>query len=304
MKRKKISIIIPFNDIDTFHGGSRNGLKSRYSYFIQFLMLYESITNNWKRVSFNYDIIIIHSVPFNNIQQQIIDSIDIECRLVKGPDHPLKIRPQAYIMDTDCDYRLILDVDMLALREPQFEFTTEIQAMYGGNKYNKKQWEEICRYIGHPMPKQPILKLSNGSYGNWGFLEHFIYQTTCTRTRLFPYFNNGAILLKNSLSHNIGETWLRYRELYTKFVYEKQSIDIDLDGQDVIGLAISSVTKNWAALPCGFNFIIQEKFILGKILTILRRKPSLIHYINAENSIYYCKIIEDYRDIVQDKYNI
>ncbi len=300
---KKVAIIMPFNDLGEIHGGSRNGIKGQISYFDQFLMLAESIMDNWPRRNFKYRIIALHSLPFSEEKKTILEQINVEVVKADYDEHPVKIRPAAYTMDFDCDFRLILDVDMIALKEPNFDFSKDVLSMYGGNKYNKRQWQDICQFLGCRTPDFFSLKLKPGHYDGWLFLEHYLYQAGWLRGRVFPYFNNGAVLIKNELAAKVGSVWLDYRRSYTQYIEKTRGADIDLEGQDVIGLAINQVTDNWSTLPKGCNYILQEKFYLGRrLIAANTRDVSLLHYITVNKGNHYYRTVQNYHDKIRSKY--
>lgn len=303
MRLNKLAIILPFNDLGDFPGGSRIGIKGQISYFDQFLMLVESIIENWKGENFQYRIIALHSLPFSKEKKAILNQIDLEVVKADYDEHPLKIRPAAYSMNFDCDFRLILDVDMIALKEPEFDFTKDALATYGGNKYNKRQWREICKVLGCKFPEFLSLKIKSGRYGEWRFLEHYLYQTGWIKGKAFPFFNNGAILVKNELAPELSSVWLDYRRLYTQYIKETCGANIDLEGQDVIGLAINQVTNNWSTLPKGCNYILQEKFYTGRrLIAATPEEVSLFHYINLNEGNQYYKLVQDYYNMIRLKY--
>jgi hypothetical protein len=300
---KKVAVILPFNDVETMSGGSRNGIKSKISYFNQFLMLYESIQENWHNEHFEHQLIVLHSMPFNKKKKAILDRLNVEIVTSEYQEHPLKIRPGAYIMDFDCDFRLILDVDMIALKEPVFDFKVSAQAVYGGNKYNKNQWQNICRYLGCKVPSFLSMKLKKGRYQRWGILEHYLYHAGWLRWKIFPFFNNGAVLIKNELAPKLGDVWLEFRRSYTKYVQATQGIDIDQEGQDVIGLAINDSLYSWSTLPRGFNYAVNDSFPLGRLMNKnTRNGVSMLHYINVGKGTYCYDLVERYYKKVINKY--
>jgi hypothetical protein len=300
-----ISIVIPLNELKSFNGGSLNGVKSEINYFIQFLMLYESINQNWKKTSFDYNFYLIHSIPFSDKNQEILDKLDIKQVYTQYKRHKTKIRPICYELEIDCDFRLVLDVDMLALSEPNFDFNKDFQAMYGGNKYNKSQWRKISKYLKCDMPNESVRIFKKGIYNKWTFKEHYLYQIGVTKKKKFPFFNNGAILVKNNFSYDFSCLWDDYRASYTEFVKKEFNINIDLEGQDVVGLAINQLTQNWGVFEPGFNFIIQDKFDEGeKLVRNFKKQVSLLHYIHAtKTNKYYPIIKEHYNRVVKKYYN-
>lgn len=208
-----------------------------------------------------------------------------------------------YSVPIDCDFRLVLDVDMYAMSEPNFNFSKDALAVYGGNKYTKEQWQSICGYLGAEMPKQRILNQEAGTYKSWRFTEHFLYQTGKFRKRKFPYFNNGAILIRNGVSQQFVQLWEQYRTKYSAYVKKQFDIDIDLEGQDVVGLAIANTTSNWSHFPKGFNLVIQERFDIGKKLVhVFKGTLSLLHYIQMTNKNKHYALIKDMHGRVRQKY--
>lgn len=302
-EKKVIAIVIALNDLDLFHGGSRNGLKSEISYFDQFLMLYDSIQKNWKKEYFDYYFVLIHSKPFKEEKQQILDKLNLNVLKVDYPFHEVKIRPMCYSIPLECDFRLVLDVDMLAFKEPNFDFSFDAQAMYGGNKYNKKQWNEICETLSCNYPKFSIKKWKPGKYNEWIFHEHYVYQSGKKKKKMFPYFNNGAILINNNLSSHFSEVWDEMRKKYTFYVKEKFNLDIDLEGQDVVGLAINQVTSNWNIFMQGMNFILNDSFPLGiKLNKDYKGDLYLLHYINIKIDNPYFDVLNKQYQLIKIKY--
>lgn len=302
-KKPLISIIIAFNDLKSFHGGSKNGIKEKIDYFNQFLMLYESVNENWGRNNFNYNFYVVHSIPFSDDRLKILESLNLNIVLVNYDKHKTKIRPMCYKIPIECDYRLVLDTDMIALKEPNFNFKYDALALYGGNKYNKSQWKKICQILGCQMPKKKVRIFRKGKYNEWSIKEHYLYHMGKIKDEKFPHFNNGAILIKNDLTPKFVNYWENYRRLYTEYVKKEFNMDIDLEGQDVVGLAINQSTNNWSLFEKGFNFAIQEKLIEGKkLINEYSNIPSLLHYINvtSENKYYdqinffYEKILKKY----------
>jgi hypothetical protein len=301
--RPLISIVIALNEIKDFHGGSLNGIKSEIDYFTQFLMLYESINENWCEADFDFNFYLVHSIPFSDKSQKILDKIDVAQVLTDYSLHKTKIRPVCYSLQIECDFRLVLDVDMLALGVPKFDLTKDFLAMYGGNKYNWFQWKRICSFLDCKMPVQRVRFFGKGKYNYWSFKEHHCYQLGLSTVKKFPYFNNGAVLISNKISHDFSIRWDDFRISYTTYVKREFNIDCDMEGQDVVGLAINDITENWGIFNTGINFILQDKFVEGKVMVNqYEQQPSLIHYINASIDNPYFQLIKDYQTKVILKY--
>ena len=301
-----IAIIITVNDIENFHGGSKEGIKRRISYFDQFLILYQSIKEKWISNHFSYKMYLLHSIEFSNKKREILRSIDVKTILVNYPQHTTKIRPMAYYQDIECDFRLVLDVDMLAMGNPTFNFNCDFQAMYGGNKYNEEQWFEICRYLDCNFPNYPILKKEKGNYKSWSVEEITLYQKGKINERLFPYFNNGAILIKNAISIDFVKKWEVSRELFTKYVKENFNLEIDMEGQDIVGIVLNNTSSNWMPFEIGFNYPLQESFSNSKsLLDVKNESLSLVHYINIKDNFRCSNIIyKKYLKVQRQYYGI
>lgn len=305
----KIIIITPFNDIKSIEGGSRSSIKKEISYFDQFLILFESVNENWKDSDFEFSFLVIHSVPFSRRKQRIIDSLEnVDVRLLTYEHHETKIRPLAYSLDLECDYRLILDVDMYAVSVPNFNFSVDAQAMYGSNKYNDAEWGEVCDFIGSKKPIQKNLRTDPGHIENWSGLEHFKYHLGELSEKVFPYFNNGAVLIKNSKSSQLESVWEDYKLKYVEYLYTVKGVSHQISvGQDVIGIAIDNIVDDWIPFEKGFNIIIQQSFPKG--MEMIENFPfnevKLFHYINVpKGSIYENVVLKKYKEIRKKYYTL
>ena len=296
-----VALMFALNDIDYFHGGSRSGIKAEISYLTQFLMLRESIRRSWLGAGFSFDFHILHSIDFDTQKTAMLTQMeDVTLTRAKYRGHPLKVRPACYTTPVDCDYKLILDVDMLAIGIPDFDFKKDVQAAYGGNKYNEKQWQEICKHLDCPMPQHAILQTDDGHYHNWNFQEPRLMHEGKLAQRLFPYFNNGAVLIKNEIAPTVGELWDQYRIAYSDFIQERQGINIDLEGQDVIGLAVNALSENWSCFAPGINLCINDNFEESRRLCPdAAETASLIHYINCTEGSEFYDVIWEYESIVR-----
>jgi hypothetical protein len=291
----KIAIIVTVNDIKTFHGGSLSGIKKQISYIDQFLILYETVKKNWTTPNYVFEFYLFHSIPFSEEVKNILKKTDVTVTLVNYEKHKTKIRPVAYFYDIECDYRLVLDVDMIAVDNPVFDLNLDFQAMYGGNKYNKEQWEEICEFLNVTMPQYPIFKKEAGAYNSWSVEEMYLYNTYQLKEKIFPYFNNGAILIKNDISKKFVSNWEEKREKYMHYVKNTQNIEIDFEGQDIVGVVLNDISSNWKPFDVGFNFPLQEKFEKTKHLLKNTKTNasflSLLHYINIDKESKWSNLI-------------
>jgi hypothetical protein len=296
---KKIAIIICINDINYTHGKgpTKMSLKKDLSYFQQFLILYYSIKENW---NFNYHIYLVHSRPFKESSLNILKNLDVTLKCINTEN--LMIRPESYLIDIECDYRLVLDCDMVALNNPSFNFNYDAQAMYGSFNYEvlpnsifknldiiKPEKKKFCNYE---------IKKGNNSLWNMNhinLIDNYYKNNIDCEKKYYPIFNHGAILVNNKYSKTIGEKLLLYKKKYNT-----------QNGQNVIGYIINDVTNgNWTHFDKGFNFtfnIDRIKHTPNKFKYINENNTiNLLHYINLpKNSIYFKKYVKKYYDIIKN----
>jgi hypothetical protein len=295
----KVSIIYNFNDTPPVKGTTTGGIKSEISFFDQFLISYYSITENWINDKFTFDFYIVHSIPFSQDKLKILNELGISLRQVETPLGPSSLRYHSLLEDIECDYKLLLDNDTIGLKIPNFDFSKDALIGYSGSKYTYQEWEKICKYINLELPLQLPLKTSGSiNYNSWEVLEYLAYYNTPSNYNLFPSMNAGALLIKNSLSKSLGNLLKENSIKYHNYILERDKIDIGYVSQDIYGLCINQITKNWASFEPGFNFLVS---ILPSVRSLVNNYPldqiSLFHYINTQSD-------ENYRFIpIIQKYN-
>ena len=293
LKYPRIAIIISINEIGKFVGTTSGGIKGRLSYVNQFLMLYYSIKDNW---FFNYQIYLIHSRDFLKETLKILNKLDVVLKKINTKN--LLIRPESYLLDINCDYRLVLDADMIALRNPTFNFNYDAQAQYGDFNYESLP-KKLFNVLQIKQPKESDfiqyekIKVNNNSNlfskTNFNLIEKYYKNELNYERKYYPIFNHGAILIKNKYSKILGEKLILYKKYFNTD-----------SGQDVVGFIINDITKGkWTHFTKGFNFTINEN-LLGDIKSKKKyidegNKIELLHYIYVnKDSIYFKRYIEKY----------
>ena len=296
-KYPRIAIIICINEINKFRGTTSNRIKGSLSYVNQFLMLYYSIKENW---FFNYKIYLIHSRDFSKKTYEILNNLDIVLKKINTDN--LLIRPESYLLDIECDYRLVLDADMIALKNPTFNFDYEAQAQYGDfnyeslpnnifdvlkiNKPNESNFK-IYEKINIPNHKRKLW-----SKTNFNLIEEYYKNELNYEKKYYPIFNHGAILIKNKYSKILGEKLILYKTYFNT-----------TSGQDVVGFIINDITKGrWTHFNKGFNFTLNQRRISynKKKYIDTNNKIELLHYIFVnKESIYFKKYIEKYYNYLE-----
>lgn len=302
----KVSIIYNFNNTPPIKGTTKGGIKSEIDFFDQFLISYYSITENWVNDKFTFDFYIVHSIPFSKDKLKILNELNINLRQVETPLGPSSLRYHSLLEDIECDYKLLLDNDTVGLEVPNFDFTKDALIGYGGSKYNYQEWEKICKYIGLELPIQHPIKTNEGAhYHGWGIAEYVNYYNNYPDYNLFPYMNAGALLIKNSLSKPLGELLKESSIKYHNYILERDKMNIGYVSQDVYGLCVNQITKNWAPFEQGFNFLISA---LPDVKSLINNYPlnkiSLFHYINTspDTNLRFIPIIQKYNQKIIDKY--
>lgn len=274
-----IAIIYNFNDItDTFGGGSKMGVKQDITYFEQFLLSYDSIKENWSTEKFTYDFHVIHTQPFESKNKKVLDSLtDVSVVKVEEPFDGTGLRCLAFDIDIDCDYRLVLDNDTIALKTPNFDFTKDALVSYGGSVYNENRYKLFCEHLGIKVPKEK--PFCDVGYLEWNTAEYEVYYKKNPKSRLFPALNAGALLLKNELCNEFAQKLLDGVPKIPGFAkkYGGRSVKVL---QPIYGLILNDVTDNWKPFEKGFNYIVTHKKGIQDVIKEYKGNIYLLHYIN------------------------
>ena len=226
-------------------------------------ILVNSIQQSW---SFPNRIHFIHSYPLKEADRIRLSKYGIH--ILHRPSNSkhkglaFATRDVSYLEpDERGTHRLILDSDMIALREPKFNFDYDVQAIPGKSMFDVTQWKKICGYAGCELPDRPVNREIKGH------CMYTRYMRGATKD-FFPYFNHGAILVKEELADTIGRYFIQYRDkLYNKIPH--------YHGQVAIGLAIHSATKNWGVFDRGFNVLST----MEEVAPFELNKITLYHYL-------------------------
>mgnify|MGYP006109895147 CR=1 FL=1 len=286
MIKPNIAIIYNFNDKQHHLGGSSFGIKNEISYVEQFLISINSIKENWNTDLFTYNFYVIHSEPFSQTIKNKIENNGANLIYVNYKKETY-LRTFCFTEEIDCDYRLVLDNDTFALKTPNFDFTKDILGGFGGCKYNKNIADDLCYALSIKIPNStPIVK---NNYMEFNGNEYNEYYNGVSYTNIFPYFNCGALLIKNSISIQFGNLLVKSIELAKEWA-NKNKYNIWL--QDFYGICVNHITNNWGIFETGFNFIINTDLIgVNNVMKNYKGNISLIHYINCDKNSVYGKLI-------------
>lgn len=259
----------------------------------QFIVLYNSIIKNW---TFDYRISLLHTLNFNESDLNKLENLDIDMFKVNPdiPEYPaLKFacRGKCYSIETKIKgtHRLVLDCDMIALKNPDFNYETDFQAMYCGSTISIKpaQIRYVCERFGFELPKEKF-------NGNSKLFE--VYHMTNKKV-LYPYFNNGCIFVKEEIASQIENIWVP--TLILKQSNEWDNIPKHLRnphfiGQFTMALTLLKLSENWEPLPKGCNY-------LGKVLDINKfgqENISLYHYCGTGGLQFALKNFKEYFEVL------
>jgi hypothetical protein len=298
MKKPDVAIIYNFNDKLAHLGGSSFGIKGEISYVAQFLISVSSIKENWNSDLFTYKFYVIHSEPFGESVRQKIENTGATLIHIDYKS-PTYLRTFCFTERIECDYRLVLDNDTFGLSTPNFDFTKDILAGFGGCRYNKNTSDDLCNVLS--LKKPNTAPISKSPTMNWNGNEYRKYYDGVEYGDIFPYFNCGALLIKNSLSLEFGNLLRQSVNMANNWAI-KHNHKIWL--QDFYGLCINHITNNWGVFETGFNFIINPNIPdIRYVMNNYKGKTSLIHYINCMSETPYGKLIKQQRNKLNDTIN-
>lgn len=297
--KKRIAIIYTFDDnIVNYAGGSKTGIKSKLSYFDQFLISYESIKENWSSKEFTYEFYIVHTKDFLSSNKNILDNLDVTLIKTKSPFGGTGKRTTAFTVDIDCDFRLILDNDTIGLKTPTFDFTKDILVSYGGSTYSKNIYEKICKEILNITPPNEHPIHSNSKPVSFSDYEYVKYYESKGNKRLFPALNAGAIMIKNELSQIFGkkliESVKKLPEISKKFGGRSLLVV-----QPIYGIVVNDITNNWYHFDKGFNFLLTSFGRIPIVNSKYKGNVYLAHYINHDKKDFFTEKIEYYMNKIE-----
>ncbi len=271
-----IDIVLTLNDISVEDFRDKGWVPKTYqgspiSVIDQAVVLIQSIKKNWTMPS---DIIAMHSLKMS---RESWDRLTEAGATVLERQHgfagfdAVHNRWTAYqdSYRTNNTHRLILDVDMIALKDPGFSLDYDIMAGLSGYcVLDREDWQYICGVCGVDMPEGKIIKPPGSPWreyarGGSGF---------------FPCFNAGAVLIEKNLAHSIIETIVDYMRKIRASTLSKNMRGA-FAYTIALSLAIAASGASFALFPAGFNFIgtmLAPKDYAGEVF--------LYHYLGAERT--------------------
>lgn len=259
-----INIIIPctpnYNDTNII-----NTVKKDIDIVSQFFILYNSIKQNWK---FDYNINLFYNknIPFNNKDEERLSCLDIKMFPIESDYEktPYMIRCNSLVhnLDKAGTHKLLLDCDMIALKEPTFDLSQDWQAMYAGSVFEAKWYNYINKHFGYN------LDLENKFCGR--LFEKYIESEE--HSNFFPHFNGGAFLIRESLCKKFKKYVIpSYQMSHNNNLPHRVK---HLGVQYAASFSLMKISDNWSPFTPGFNYLLKsyeiEKFGKNNI--------ELLHY--------------------------
>ena len=147
-----------------------NTVRKEIDIVSQFIVLYHSIRENW---NFEYRISLFHnkSFPFSEYDSRRLSKLDIDI-FATEPDYektPYMLRCNALTHETRKvgSHRLLLDCDMMALKEPRFDLSCDWQAMYANSVMGSKYYDYINNKFGYDLELKN--KVTGKLFSMYGF---------------------------------------------------------------------------------------------------------------------------------------
>lgn len=247
-----------------------NTVNKKIDIVSQFIILYNSIKQNW---NFDLKINLFYNknYSFNDVDIKRLSVLDIDMFAV-DPDNkstPYMIRCNALThnlrqIDT---HRLLLDCDMIALGEPNFDLSCDWQAMFAGGVLDKKWYQFINKNYQYNLDldnkyKGPLFK----KYIETGKYENF-----------FPHFNGGAFLIKEELCQQFKNHTSRCYD-----IVDNKNLPHDIRHIGVqygASFALMKISQNWKPFDSGVNFLFKHfLFEGGNFEQFDKSNIKLLHY--------------------------
>jgi len=257
---RKLDILISFNDVEKEEKvfGCCQGQK-KFTTIEQMQALTKSLKKNW--ASFTGNIYALHSLKISdNTANKLIGAGFSPVLVPFNP--PLLNRATCFTFSNDSEYSLVLDTDMLFLKEPALKFEKDFYMGYGGSFPPKEKqawqemWDNYCRVFDLPL-----------NYNDQAFK---IYHQEGKEV-YFPQRNNGCLLIKTDKKEQFLKNYLD--------IFEKLKTMNGVNhfkGQCAVSIAFNK-EMSAGVLPRGVNFI-------GGQLP-LDERVSLFHYVGADKGL-------------------
>lgn len=269
----------------------------------QAIILCNSIYKNWHSFEYQISLFYNNNIKWSDYDWQRINKLTfIDLIPLKEGDHPKypwqnRCACFNYPLGKKGTHRLVLDCDMIALEEPQFDLSCDWQAMFSisgqlphevregypnykicsGKCFKKcpKQLKEKVRNFliqNNIILSESCLKYEDANLQECHLHTEYHRRPDIDYKKFYPHFNFGAILLKEELCNEFSQKF--------KIGYDLEKINIRVHcALEYSGTYIlKSMSDNWKPFHQGFNFLIPC-FTAEEVHYFLKNKKiSLAHY--------------------------
>jgi hypothetical protein len=276
-----------------------NTITKNISIIDQFIFLYKSIKKNWKKIKYN--ITVIHNIDFNFSDLNKLSNLDID--IIKcEPDFielPFQNRCACLTqkMKQEGTHRLVLDCDMLALNEPDFDLSCDWQCMFAGKINIEKKYIDYIinefnyKYIDYII-NEFNYKFIDNNYEQNNLFNNYILNKINYK-KIYPYFNAGALLIKEQYCNKFVSLWKPTLKLGLQKYWKIKNVPenvLHIALQYSFSYALLDTSNNWKPLKPGINYLLKiydpHKFGLNNI--------SLLHYCGIGAGEIAQKLLPEY----------
>jgi hypothetical protein len=248
-----------------------NTVKKNIDIVSQFIILYNSIKKNWNK--FEYRISIVHNIEFSDEDTINLSFCDIDIYKVSPDFEELPFQNRCACLTTELKnvgtHRLVLDCDMIALNEPIFDLNCDWQAAFSASV----DINEI--YLAYIIKKYNYKDIVHSNYIKKKLTKTYYANPQCYKN-LYPYFNGGAILIKEDLCNEFVKLWKPSIELGLAKYWDMPGVIpqyiLHIALQYSMSYALLTLSNNWKPFMPGFNYLIKSE------IKINVNDISLLHY--------------------------
>ena len=268
-----LDVIVTFNDVDNFRDASIGFNKKTYrgkplTLPEQIIVLCESFKKNYTG---QFTFYALHSLDLQESVKQRMERHGIivkhiECSFLDGR---INNRVTAYGDVGDGDYSLVLDADMILLKDIKIPTDANIYMMPEAFQlYSNDAWLMFHRDL--KIDTRDKRDMLHNPF-------HFYHMTSNSRANIVSRaFNNGATLIRNDVKSQVVEVQEQARDyLIGTDVYKSNPHSAHFIEQTMMGIVWEKLQGEY--LPKGFNYYIPNG---GKITY---NDVSLFHYIGGRS---------------------
>lgn len=177
----KIDICVAFNDVVPPNNLGMVA-SNKPSYYEQVIKLVKSIKINWDSKIYPYEIYLFHSRKLEKKKTSFLKKMGCNVIFVESEVQEFINKENIYNFETDGDYTLILDTDMVVMRTPKFSFDKEIYMLPEGESPN--------------LPLEGWKSLFKNMDITFNLDSHY-------------HFNGGAIFIKNNIKTKFYDIFIK-----------------------------------------------------------------------------------------------